>query len=47
MPDWVFHDPPFAEKDFVHFTPTGANAMAKMFYNALITRYNEYIRKEK
>jgi hypothetical protein len=45
MPDWVFHDPPFAEKDFVHFTPTGANAMAKMFYNALITRYNEYIGK--
>ena len=45
MPDWVFHDPPFAEKDFIHFTQTGANAMAKMFYNALIARYNQYIRK--
>ena len=45
MPDWVFHDPPYAEKDFVHFTPNGASVIAKMFYNALITRYNEYIGK--
>ncbi len=47
MPDWVFHEPPYAEKDFVHFTPNGANVMAKMFYNALITRYNEYIAQRK
>jgi lysophospholipase L1-like esterase len=47
MPDWVFHDPPLAEKDFVHFNPAGANAIAKMFYNALITRYNEYIAARK
>lgn len=47
MPDWVFHDPPYAEKDFVHFTANGANIMAKMFYNALITRYNEYISRPK
>jgi len=46
MPDWVFHDPPLAEKDFVHFNPNGANAIAKMFYNALITRYNEYISRQ-
>ena len=46
MPDWVFHDPPLAEKDFVHFNPNGANAIAKMFYNALIARYNEYISRQ-
>ncbi|MCQ2253362.1 MAG: GDSL-type esterase/lipase family protein [Bacteroidales bacterium] len=43
MPDWVYHEPPYAEKDFVHFTPNGANVMARMFYSALIARYNEYI----
>lgn len=43
MPDWVFHEPPYAEKDFVHFTPNGANVMARMFYSSLIARYNEYI----
>lgn len=43
MPQWVFHEPSLAEKDFVHFTPQGANIMAKMFYSALMTRYNEFI----
>ncbi len=46
MPDWVFHDPPYAEKDFVHFTPNGANAIARMLYNSIIARYNEYISKK-
>lgn len=46
MPDWVYHDPQLAEKDFVHFTPNGANVMARMLYSAIISRYNEYIRKK-
>ncbi|MBR4214802.1 MAG: hypothetical protein IKR94_05750, partial [Bacteroidales bacterium] len=47
MPDWVFHEPPLAEKDFTHFSPQGANVIAKMFYNALIGRYNQYISRKK
>ena len=43
MPDWVAHDPAYAAKDYVHFTGNGANVMARMFYSALISRYNEYI----
>ncbi len=46
MPSWVFNEPALAEKDFVHFTPNGANIMAKMFYSALIGRYNEYLNKK-
>lgn len=46
MPGWVFNDPALAEKDFVHFTPNGANIMAKMFYAAFIGRYNEFINKK-
>lgn len=47
MPDWVFHEPPLGEKDFTHFSVQGANVIAKMFYNALIGCYNQYIRKRK
>ncbi|MCQ2250990.1 MAG: GDSL-type esterase/lipase family protein [Bacteroidales bacterium] len=43
MPDWVNHDPAYAAPDYVHFSGTGANIMARMFYSALIARYNEYI----
>ncbi len=46
MPDWVAHEPPYGEKDYIHFTGNGANAMARMFYSALIARYNEYISKK-
>ena len=45
MPSWVFRDPPLAEKDFTHFTPRGANIIAKMFYNAFIYEYNLYLKK--
>lgn len=44
MSSWVFAEPPLAEKDFVHFTPQGANIIAKMFYNAFINEYNYYLR---
>jgi len=40
MASWVFHDPPLASKDFIHFTPNGARIVAQMFYNALIYEYN-------
>ena len=46
MPDWVYHEPQLAEKDFVHFTPNGANIMARMLYTAIISRYNEWLRKK-
>ena len=46
MPDWVYHEPQLAEKDFVHFTPNGANIMARMLYTAIISRYNEFLRKK-
>lgn len=46
MPSWVFHDPPLAEKDFIHFTPNGAKIVAQMFYKALIVEYNEYVQKQ-
>ena len=47
MPDWVFHEPPLAEKDFTHFSVQGANVISKMFYNAFIGRYNQYISRQK
>lgn len=46
MPSWVFHDPPLAEKDFIHFTPQGAKIVAQMFYKALIVEYNEFVQKQ-
>ncbi len=46
MPSWVFHNPPLAEKDFVHFSPQGANIIAKMFYKALIFDYNRFLKQQ-
>lgn len=46
MPSWVFADPPLGQKDFTHFTPTGAMFAAQMFYNAFIYEYNEYIKNK-
>ncbi len=43
MPSWVFHEPPLAESDFIHFTPQGAKIVAQMFYKALIYEYNNFI----
>lgn len=45
MPDWVYHEPALAEKDFIHLNPNGANVMARMFYSAIISRYNEFLGK--
>ncbi len=46
MPSWVFHDPPLAGKDFTHFTPKGAEIISKIFYNALILEYNDYLKRK-
>ena len=47
MPSWVFADPSLAEKDFTHFNPRGSNIIAKMFYNAFMFEYNQYLKKNK
>jgi lysophospholipase L1-like esterase len=44
MPSWVFHNPPLAEKDFVHFSPNGAKIIAIMFYKALMLQYKSYLK---
>jgi len=42
MPSFVHADPPLASRDYVHFTPLGANLMAEMFYNALMFEYERF-----
>lgn len=46
MPSWVFHDPPLAEKDFVHLSPQGSNIIAQMFYKSLMYEYNKYLNSQ-
>jgi lysophospholipase L1-like esterase len=43
MPAWVKANPPLASKDYVHFSPRGANLIAEMFYSALFGEYEKYI----
>jgi hypothetical protein len=42
MASFVHADPPLASSDYVHFTGTGINLVAEMFYNALMLEYNEF-----
>jgi lysophospholipase L1-like esterase len=42
MPSFVQADPPLASKDYLHFTPKGANLVAEMFYNALMLEYSHF-----
>jgi len=42
MASFVHADPPLASTDYVHFTGTGVNLVAEMFYNALMLEFNEY-----
>jgi len=42
MASFVHADPPLASTDYVHFTGTGVNLVAEMFYNALMLEYNEF-----
>lgn len=47
MPAWVNANPPLARTDFTHFSWKGAIVISKMFYEALINDYNEYLKKNK
>ena len=42
MATFVHADPPLASTDYVHFTGTGINLVAEMFYNALMLEYQEF-----
>lgn len=46
MAAWEGANPPLANKDFIHFTYRGANLIAEMFYAALISEYETYLKKE-
>ena len=43
MPAWVNANPPLAKTDFTHFTWKGSVIISKMFYDAFINDYFEYI----
>ncbi|MBT4338131.1 MAG: hypothetical protein HOD63_06050 [Bacteroidetes bacterium] len=45
MPSWVMAEPSLAQKDFTHFNPAGARIIGEMFYDALITEYDDYVRQ--
>lgn len=42
MVSWVENDPPYAEKDYTHFNPTGARVIGKMIYDAILESYYVY-----
>lgn len=46
MPAWVNANPPLARPDFTHFSWKGSTVIAKMFYEALMHDYNEYLKNE-
>ncbi len=47
MPAWVNADPALARPDFTHFSWKGSIVISKMFYEALINDYNEYLKSLK
>jgi len=42
MASFVHADPPLASTDYVHFTGTGINLVAEMFYNAFMLEFDEF-----
>lgn len=44
MPAWVNADPALARTDFTHFTWRGSTVISKMFYEAMMNDYNEYLK---
>ncbi len=44
MVAWVNAKPPLASKDYIHFSPRGANLIAEMFYTALNAEFDKFIR---
>jgi lysophospholipase L1-like esterase len=47
MPSWVNANPALARTDFTHFTWKGSTVISKMFYQALMNDYNQYIKETK
>ena len=47
MPAWVNADPALARTDFTHFTWKGSTVISKMFYEAMMNDYNEYLKNTK
>jgi lysophospholipase L1-like esterase len=46
MPAWVNNNPPLARTDYTHFTWKGSVVISKMFYEALMHDYKEYLKNE-
>jgi len=47
MPSWVDSDPPLAAKDYIHFSPRGAQKVAEVFYESLMLDYEQYLQRKK
>ncbi|MCK5170635.1 MAG: hypothetical protein KAQ75_12215, partial [Bacteroidales bacterium] len=47
MPAWVNTSPALARTDFTHFTWKGSVVISKMFFEALMHDYNEYLKNIK
>jgi hypothetical protein len=45
MPAWVANSPPLGQKDFIHFTPKGADLVGEMLYNAMMLEYYSFLKK--
>jgi len=46
MPSWVYAVPPLARPDFTHFSWKGSVVISKMFFEALMKDYNEFLNHE-
>lgn len=42
MAAWAFADPPLAQKDFTHFSYQGSRLIGQMFWNALLSEYENF-----
>jgi len=47
MPSWVNSNPPLAAKDYIHFSPRGAEKIAEIFYESLMLDYEYYLQRRK
>ena len=47
MPAWVNANPPLARTDFTHFSWKGSIVISKMFYEALMHDYNNWLKNKK
>lgn len=47
MPSWVNASPPLAAKDYIHFSPRGAEKIAEIFYESLMLDYEQYLQRKK